>query len=101
MGARSPLPKRLRAARLRAGISQREAGVRAGIDELSAGPRINQYEKGKHTPDYLTLSRLGEVLGVPAPYFYAEDDELARVIAGFARLPRAKRARILELLVEE
>lgn len=101
MGAGSTLPKRLRAARLRAGISQREAGVRAGIDEVSASPRINQYEQGKHTPDYLTLSRLGEVLGVPTPYFYADDDDLARLIAGFVRLSRTKRSLILKLLIED
>jgi transcriptional regulator with XRE-family HTH domain len=39
-------------ARLRAGISQEKLGVLAGIDEASASARMNQYERGKHTPDF-------------------------------------------------
>ena len=46
------LTKRLKEARLRAGLSQEKLGILAGIDEASASVRMNQYEKGKHTPDF-------------------------------------------------
>lgn len=91
----NPVPKRLREARLRAQLSQKRLGILAGVDEFSASARINQYERGRHTPDYLTLARLGEVLGVPVPYFYAEDDRLADLILAFARLDAAHRQHLL------
>jgi len=37
----SPLPKRLKEARLAAGLSQKQLGIAAGIDEFSASPRCN------------------------------------------------------------
>lgn len=75
-----PVPRRLRAARERAGISQRELGIRAGMDPGSASARVNQYERARHTPDYRTLSALARVLGVPVAYLYAEEDGLAELI---------------------
>jgi transcriptional regulator with XRE-family HTH domain len=36
---------------------------------------MNQYERGKHVPDYETLCQLALVLDVPVPYFYANDNE--------------------------
>ena len=78
-----PLPKRLKEARLEATLSQKELGIAAGIDQFSASPRINQYETGKHTPDFLTLKQLAAVLLVPTAYFYAEEDELAEMIKLF------------------
>ncbi|USQ13272.1 helix-turn-helix transcriptional regulator [Legionella lytica] len=79
----SPLPKRLKEARLAARISQKQLGIAAGIDEFSASPRINQYETGKHAPDFSTLKRIAKVLSVPTAYFYAEEDELANKIKSF------------------
>ena len=76
----SPLPKRLREIRTDNGISQKALGIASGMDEFSASPRINQYETGKHTPDFLTLKKLAEVLKVPTAYFYAEEDDLAEII---------------------
>lgn len=82
--ADSPLPKRLKEARIAAGLSQKQLGIAAGVDEFSASPRINQYETGKHTPDFLTLKRIAVVLSVPTAYFYAEEEELAQIIKLFA-----------------
>ncbi len=45
------LSKRLREARAAAGISQEQLGILAGIDEFSASARMNQYERGKHSPN--------------------------------------------------
>ena len=100
MGQTSIVGRRLRQARLRAGISQRELGIRAGIDLFAASARINQYERGKHMPDLQTLSRLAAVMQVPAPYFYCQDAELADVILKFAALGKAQRRRLLALLDE-
>lgn len=79
----SPIKKRLKEARVAAGISQKSLGIAAGIDEFSASARMNQYETGKHTPDYLTLQRIAKVLKLPTAYFYAESDELAIIIKKF------------------
>lgn len=47
--------KRLKEARLAKGLSQKKLGIAAGIDEFTASPRMNQYERGVHIPDYSTL----------------------------------------------
>lgn len=78
-----------------AGYSQRELGVLAGLDESGASVRVNQYERGVHEPNYLMVRKFGDVLNVPAAYFYAEDAELAEVIRLYFRLSRSGRARIL------
>lgn len=77
---------RLREARLRLGISQAKLGTLAGVDEFSASARMNQYEKGKHYPDYKTAERLAKVLGVPTPYLFAREDALADWILKFGVL---------------
>jgi len=94
----NPIPMRLKEARNKTGLSQKELGIRAGIDEFSASPRINQYETGKHTPSYATLLQLGEVLNVPAPYFYCEDDRLAQLILAYAQLSMKEQNQLLSQL---
>jgi transcriptional regulator with XRE-family HTH domain len=79
-------PSRLKAARLRAGLTQMQLGVLAQIDEYSASARINQYERGKHQPDFGTAERLALVLSVPLPYLYARNESLARLILCFGGL---------------
>lgn len=78
--------RRMKFAREHFGISQKELGIRAGIDEYCASARINQYERGKHTPDFLTTQNLAKVLEVPTAYFFAEEDCLAELIVTFGRL---------------
>jgi len=77
---------RLKAARLRCGLTQMQLGVLAQIDEYSASARINQYERGKHLPDFNTAERLAAVLGVPTPFFYARDDMLAALLLAWGAL---------------
>lgn len=76
----SPVPKRLKEARIAANISQKKLGIAAGMDEFSASARMNHYEVGRHTPDYSMLSRIADVLGLPVAYFYADSDDLAYLI---------------------
>lgn len=85
---------------MRAGISQKRLGIAAGMDSFSASARINQYERGKHTPDLQTVERIAKVLKVPAPYFYCSDPELAEVIVKFADLGKGQRRRVLGLIEE-
>ena len=95
MAELSPVAKRIKQARTRAGLSQKQLGIEAGIDAFSASPRINQYEKGKHTPDFATAARLASVLGVLTPFLYAEDDTLAEAILVLGELPARERRKVL------
>lgn len=90
-----PFARRMKAAREQLGISQMELGVRAGIDEFSSSARINQYERGKHAPDFLTVRNLAKVLDVPTAYFYAEDDNLAELLILFGKLNATDRKTLL------
>lgn len=92
----SPVPKRLKEARLAMGISQKKLGIAAGMDEFSASARMNHYEIGRHTPDYSTLKRIAEVLSVPTAFFYAEDDRLAYLIKIFSILDNSKKEQLLK-----
>src|SRR5687767_687800 len=96
MGRVSVMAKRLKQARLRAGLSQKKLGIAAGIDEFTASARINQYERDKHMPDFPTAERLAKVLGVPTPYLYAKDDTLAAWILAFDEVSAATRQSILK-----
>ncbi len=95
---KSPVARRLREARLKAGISQKKLGVLAGIDEFSASARINQYERDKHVPDFSVSRRLAQALGVPVNYLYAEDEEQAALIVAFAKTNASQRLAILKML---
>jgi transcriptional regulator with XRE-family HTH domain len=90
--------RRLKEARQKLGISQFALGVAAGIDEMSASPRVNQYEKGKHAPDFQMVKRLANVLHVPASFLYTEDDDLAEALIILGSLPMDARKRLIEML---
>ncbi|OGT07480.1 MAG: transcriptional regulator [Gammaproteobacteria bacterium GWE2_37_16] len=90
-----PIAKRLKEARLAANISQKKLGIAAGIDQFAASARMNQYERGKHIPDYSTLKRVAAVLKVPVTYFYA-DDELATIIKLYGKLNTADKIKLLQ-----
>lgn len=93
---KSPLCKRLKEARLAAGLSQKKLGIAAGMDEFSASARMNHYEIGRHTPDYNTLKRIAKVLKLPVAYFYADADELALLIHAFSHLSKPQKSVILK-----
>jgi transcriptional regulator with XRE-family HTH domain len=95
---KSPVGNRLREARLAQGISQKALGILAGIDEFSASARINQYERGKHVPDYSIAKRLARALDVPVTFLYADDDELAELTVLFSRIGKKSRKEIMRLI---
>ena len=96
-----PIPTRLKFARKEQGLSQKQLGILAGIDEFSASPRINQYEKGKHVPDFATTKRLAAVLSFPVTYFYADDEETANLILLFSRANKKLKQHIVMLLEDK
>ncbi|TEA27344.1 helix-turn-helix domain-containing protein [Candidatus Schmidhempelia bombi] len=71
---------RLKQARKRKELSQKQLGIAAGIDEFVASTRINRYEKGIHEASIEIAGRIAEALNVPLAYFYADTDELADII---------------------
>lgn len=91
---------RLMAARQEAGLSQEKLGMLAGIDPMSASARMNQYEKGKHEPNVQITRQIALVLNVPEAYFYASDEELAKLLVIFHRLPTAQRVQVMALATQ-
>lgn len=98
MAGHSPVGKRLKEARLEAGLSQKRLGIAAGIDEFVASARMNQYETGKHSPDFSMIRQIAKVLKLPEAFFYADDDVLAQLIKTYAQLGRRKRKFLIDYL---
>lgn len=94
----SPVPKRLKAARKKMGLTQKNLGIMAGIPELSASARMNQYEKGVYIPDFEVVKRLASILQVPTSYFFEEDDEMAAFLVRYYTVDAAGRHRIMALI---
>jgi len=94
----SVFARRLREARLAAGLSQKNLGIEAGLDRFVASARINRYERGTHEPPSNVAGKLAQALGVPLAYLYAEDERLAEVIALFAAASKRKQSVVLKLL---
>ncbi|HEI6905439.1 TPA: helix-turn-helix transcriptional regulator [Yersinia enterocolitica] len=92
------LTKRLKEARLRARLSQEKLGILAGIDEASASARMNQYEKGKHTPDFEMACKLAKVLDIPESYLYTKDDLMAEMMLKFYHLSNKNRIEIMNVI---
>jgi transcriptional regulator with XRE-family HTH domain len=97
----STFTKRLKEARTRIDLSQKQLGIQAGLDPSVASPRMNQYEKGTHLPDINTVSKICAVLGVPVAYLYCEDDGLAELVAVYEKLPDQIKEEIKKLIIED
>lgn len=82
------------------GIAQDKLGVMIGIDEMTSSARISRYETGIHEPPFAIAERLSAALHVPAAFFYCENDDMARLVVGFAALPVAAQSNLLQLLTE-
>ncbi|WP_318521970.1 helix-turn-helix domain-containing protein [Photobacterium leiognathi] len=96
----NPVPVRLKEIRKKTKISQKELGIRIGIDESSASARMNQYEKGKHTPDISTLKKMADELGVPLNYFFCEDESSAELTIAISKLSIKQRKLLLKLIAD-
>jgi transcriptional regulator with XRE-family HTH domain len=94
----NPLPLRLKTARKKTGLTQQQLGMRLGMEQSSASARMNQYEKGKHAPDYQTMQRIAAELGLPVAYFYCEDDLLAELICVISSLNKEDQQQLLKRL---
>jgi len=91
-----PFPQRLKEARTKIGVSQKKLGILAGIDEFSSSARINQYEKGKHAPDFTMAKRLATILNIPTSYLYEADDDIASMLILYFQLKDDERKKVLE-----
>lgn len=90
--------RRLRVARKTKSLSQERLGILAGIDESSASARMNQYETGKHLPDFLMAKNIANVLDVPVAYFYTEDDLMAEIILKLHFLSDRQKLEVLNFI---
>lgn len=98
MSSICPIPIRLKEARTSKALSQQKLGELLGLEAGNASARMNQYERGKHTPDFDTLKRIAEVLEVPVAYFYCEDELEAKIVEAMHKLNSAKKLVLLEFL---
>ncbi|MGI9838784.1 helix-turn-helix domain-containing protein [Vibrio parahaemolyticus] len=97
----NPIPERLKAARKKAKITQKDLGVKIGMEESSASGRMNHYEKGRHVPDIGTLTRMAEELGVPLNYFFCKDNMTAELVCLIDKLTDEQKKELLAELKSE
>ena len=81
-------------------LSQKQLGIQAGIDQFVANTRINRYELGVHKPDFLTAQNLARVLGIPASFLYASEDEIAELLFRYCHAGETERLAVHELLTK-
>ena len=94
-----PFAKRLKEARLRAGLSQRGLGLKVGLRPNQASPRINRYELGVHVPpDFGLIQKIADVLGVLPEYFFCPDDTRADLILEIGKMKMDQRTDLLQKL---
>lgn len=94
----NPIPLRLKQARKRADITQKNLGVMIGMEESSASSRMNHYEKGRHVPDISTLRKLAAALNVPMSYFFCEDELSAELAIQIEKLPKSEKEKLLQFI---
>ncbi|SMF14122.1 helix-turn-helix domain-containing protein [Pseudogulbenkiania subflava] len=94
----SPIPVRLKEARTRKELTQQQLGELLGLEPNNASARMNQYERGKHTPDFDTLKRLADILEVPVAYFYCEDKLEAAIVEAVHRLGPEQKLALLAFI---
>lgn len=89
------LPARLKQVRILKQLTQQKLGELLGLDPSNASARMNQYERGKHTPDFDTLKRIANVLDVPVAYFYCEDELTASILQAAEALSEEQKLALL------
>ncbi|MBF9001584.1 helix-turn-helix domain-containing protein [Vibrio nitrifigilis] len=98
MSTDNPIPKRLKEARKKMKISQKNWGLVSVWNLVQRVARMNQYEKGVHTPDVRTLKLLAKELGVPLNYFFCEDDSTAEIATAIFKIIRRARNQVIEFI---
>ncbi len=98
MSFQNPITERLKQARKKAKLSQKALGERIGMDASSSSARMNQYERGKHTPDVQTLKLLADELGVPLNYFFCEDESSAELACMIGEMTQSEREELIAML---
>jgi transcriptional regulator with XRE-family HTH domain len=91
-------PRRLKQARLVAGLSQRELGIAAGIDPSVSSTPVNRYELGVRKVDYQIAGQLAQVLAIPAAYLYCDDEALAPMLLAFQKASPSVRRQVQGML---
>ena len=86
----------MRQARERLGVPQDKLGVMIGLDEETASARISRYETGVHQPEISIARSIAKALKVPLAYLYCDEDDLAAIIEGSARLSADDRSTLVE-----
>lgn len=79
------VPKRLKAAREAAGLSQGKLAELIGIEGVSLNSRLSNYESGRFTPSFDVIVRIAKALDYPESYFYTIDDDVAEAILKYHR----------------
>ncbi|GAB2502383.1 hypothetical protein GCM10027266_21190 [Arenimonas alkanexedens] len=92
------MPQRLSDARTEASLSQKALGILAGLDPSVASPRINQYERGVHSPSFPILVALARVLKVPVAYFYCQDEDSAAMLLAYSQASWSVQSKVRKAL---
>lgn len=90
--------ERLKKARNKMKISQKDLGINIGIDPSSASGRMNHYEKGRHMPDFETLQKMAKELNVPVNYFFCESEESATLACMIDGLDESAKCELIEVI---
>lgn len=83
---------------MRKELTQQQLGELLGLEPNNASARMNQYERGKHKPDYDTLKRIADALGVPVAFFYCEDKLDAEIVAAMHQLAPEQKQKLLAVI---
>ena len=99
LSAISIVGRRMRERREAMGLAQEKVGVAIGLDESSARARISRYELGVHEPPFTTVKLLADVLEVPPPYMYCEEQDIADLLLALHKIPSKTRKQTVEALM--
>jgi hypothetical protein len=80
--------------RLHFPIQDNASRTASTVAPTGSGVVCTRSMSGKHVPDIQTARRLADVLAVPAPYLYAEDDTLAAWILAYTQASPTMRKKI-------
>jgi transcriptional regulator with XRE-family HTH domain len=97
----NPIPARLKQARKKAKITQKDLGIKIGMEPSSASGRMNHYEKGRHTPDVTALQRMADELDVPLNYFFCESEVTAELACLIDKLSEDEKLALIKELIRE